>query len=254
MAIIGLDVFKKHFSEHVEKFVLIGGSACFVNLDEQGLPFRATKDLDIVMLINAEHADPQFVELFWRFIRLGGYQIKQRSSGKPIFYRFEKPDNEEYPVMLELFSRKLDLLELDGNSECVPIPVEDELSSLSAIILSDEYYALIANNYRVIGGVSVVTPECLIMLKVNAFLDLSARKAIGENIDSNKIKKHKNDVFRIAQLVSENNECKLSPQLQKDLKDFITHIKAETIDMKKLGITGMRVGEVLDIMKKTYGI
>lgn len=254
MAIIGLDVFKQHFSEHMDKFVLIGGSACCVNLDNQGLPFRATKDLDIVMLINAEHADPKFVEWFWRFIRLGGYQIKQRSSGKPIFYRFEKPDNEVYPVMLELFSRKLGLLELHGNSECIPIPVEDELSSLSAIILSEEYYTLIENNHRVISGIPVVTPECLIMLKVKAFLDLTGRKAAGENIDSNKIKKHKNDVFRIAQLLSEDTECILSAQIKEDLREFIAYIKDEAIDVKKLGIIGMDVGDVLDMMKKVYGV
>ena len=43
----GIDQFKTHFEEFNDRYVLIGGAACFLALDEAGLDFRATKDLDI---------------------------------------------------------------------------------------------------------------------------------------------------------------------------------------------------------------
>ena len=44
----GLDQFRAHFEDFNDRYVLIGGAACFLALDEAGLDFRVTKDLDIV--------------------------------------------------------------------------------------------------------------------------------------------------------------------------------------------------------------
>ncbi len=40
----GLDVFREHFAGHADQFVLIGGTAASLALEEAGLDFRATKD------------------------------------------------------------------------------------------------------------------------------------------------------------------------------------------------------------------
>ena len=45
--VIGLDLFKKHS----DNYVLIGGSAADISLEEVGLEFRVTKDLDIVLCV-----------------------------------------------------------------------------------------------------------------------------------------------------------------------------------------------------------
>ena len=42
--------------------------------------------------------------------------------------------------MIELFSRKPDAILLNEPAHLTPIPVEADLSSLSAILLSDDYY------------------------------------------------------------------------------------------------------------------
>lgn len=99
--VIGLDRFKEHFSQFADRYVLIGGAACFVNMDAAGLQFRATKDLDIVLCIEA--LDDEFVGAFWQFVRDGAYEIQQNSEGERQFYRFQKPATDGYPVMLELF-------------------------------------------------------------------------------------------------------------------------------------------------------
>jgi hypothetical protein len=45
----GLDLFREHFAEYRKAFVIIGGVACHEWLSTQGLEFRATKDMDMVL-------------------------------------------------------------------------------------------------------------------------------------------------------------------------------------------------------------
>ncbi|MBQ3368753.1 hypothetical protein IJG44_07615 [bacterium] len=40
----GIDVFREHFKDFKDQYVLIGGMACDLLLDEAGIPFRATKN------------------------------------------------------------------------------------------------------------------------------------------------------------------------------------------------------------------
>ena len=53
----GLDRFRDHFRDHTHQYALIGGSACDLLMEQVALPFRATKDLDIV-LIAESGSDP----------------------------------------------------------------------------------------------------------------------------------------------------------------------------------------------------
>lgn len=61
----GLDVFRDHFAGHADQFVLIGGTAATLAMEDAGLAFRATKDLDIVLHIEA--LTPDFGVTFWSF-------------------------------------------------------------------------------------------------------------------------------------------------------------------------------------------
>ena len=45
----GLDLFRQFFAAHADQFVLIGGTAATLAMEEAGLAFRATKDLDVVL-------------------------------------------------------------------------------------------------------------------------------------------------------------------------------------------------------------
>ncbi len=63
----GLELFKEHFSSYSKSYTLIGGIACMLSMEQAGLSFRATKDLDIVLCIEA--LEKQFVEDFWNFIK-----------------------------------------------------------------------------------------------------------------------------------------------------------------------------------------
>lgn len=83
-----------------------------------------------------ETIDDAFLKHFWNFVLAGGYQTKQRSNGRPIYYRFAKPRRDDFPEMLELFSRGPEDLLLGAEQLIVPIPKEEDASSLSAILFS----------------------------------------------------------------------------------------------------------------------
>ncbi len=74
----GMDLFREHFAGFEDRYVLIGGAACDLAMQDAGLDFRATKDLDIVLCVEA--LDAEFVEAFWAFVKRGGYK-QQRAGG-----------------------------------------------------------------------------------------------------------------------------------------------------------------------------
>ncbi|WP_178080987.1 hypothetical protein [Pseudomonas sp. DrBHI1] len=127
----GLTLFGQHFSRYRDQYVLIGGVASSLVMDEAGVSFRTTKDLDIVLVIEA--LDSQFVAAFWAFVHSGGYQIRQASTARPVFYRFQNPTDETYPAQLELFSRTPDEFDHPEHATLTPIPTDESVSSLSAI-------------------------------------------------------------------------------------------------------------------------
>ena len=68
----GLEIFKEFFRDFQDQYVLIGGAACDIVFQEADLPFRATKDLDMVLIIEA--LSPAFGQRFWDFVGAGGYE------------------------------------------------------------------------------------------------------------------------------------------------------------------------------------
>ena len=99
----GIDIFREHFNHFKEQYTVIGGFACDLLMNDAGLDFRQTVDIDMVLIVEALTTD--FAKAFWAFIEAGGYQARQRSNGQPEFYRFVDPTNPAYPKMIELFSR-----------------------------------------------------------------------------------------------------------------------------------------------------
>jgi hypothetical protein len=246
----GLDVFRDHFREFGDRYVLIGGTACDLAMEEAGVEFRVTKDIDIVLCVEA--LDKEFVECFWTFVKAGKYELQQKSSGRKQFYRFLKPEEKTYPFMLELFSRKPDALALVDESHLTPIPMEEEVASLSAILLNDDYYRFIHEGKKKVAGLPVVGPDRLIPLKAKAWMDLTGRKKRGESIDSKDIKKHKNDIFRLYQILDPETNVIIPKVIAEDLNKFIALVVSEEIDLKALGLGKVKFEKVLASIKKVY--
>lgn len=244
----GLEVFREHFRNYADRYALIGGAACDIVMTNAGLAFRATKDLDIVLYIEA--LDAEFVQAFWEFVRAGGYEVQEKSTGEKQFYRFQKPANADYPFMLELFSRQPDVLQIADGSHLTPLPTEEGVSSLSAILLDDDYYGFILAGRQEIDGLPMVGAPQLIALKARAWLDLTERDGHGEKIDSKTIKKHKNDVFRLYQILDPTSAPEVPEAVKTDMREFITRMRAEDVDLRSLGLrTGTRDGVLAEIAK-----
>jgi hypothetical protein len=69
---------------------------------------------------------------------------------------FQKPANADYPFILELFSRQPDVLQVADGSHLTPLPVEEATSSLSAILLDNDYYDFIRAGRQEVDGVAMV--------------------------------------------------------------------------------------------------
>jgi hypothetical protein len=103
-------------------------------------------------------------------------------------------------------------------------------------------------------GASVLTAEYIIPFKMRAFCDLTARKEKGERVDSKNIKKHKNDVLKIAQLLAPSQTVFVTDVIKQHMRDFIEAIKDEEINMKSLGLTGITLVETLEVFINVYGL
>lgn len=246
----GLDQFREHFRSFQESYTLIGGAASYLLMDDAGLTFRATKDLDIVLCIEA--IDTSFIVHFWEFVKIGGYLNQQRGTENKQLYRFEKPSTEGFPAMLELFSRVPDHLGVAEGAHLTPIPAADEHSSLSAILLDDNYYRCIQHGRQIIDDIPVLGAEYILAFKARAWLDLRHRKEQGQNIDSRAIKKHRNDVFRLSLLLAPSRTVELSHPISQDLQTFINAMPTEPgLDLKNLGVSGS-LQDVLDRLRAVY--
>lgn len=249
----GLARFKEHFAAYLDQYALIGGTACALVMEDVGLDFRATKDLDIVLYIEA--IDRQFVLAFWEFIKIGGYQNRQRSSGEKIFYRFCSPTRDDFPVMLELFSRIADDVKIDDDGHLTPIRLDEAATSLSAILLDSDYYQFIHTGRCDLNGLSVVKASHLIPLKARAWIDLNGRQKQGANIDDKDLRKHKNDIIRLYQLLSFSSRISLPETIRQDMQQFLDLFKLDnSINMKQLGLKNTRFEEILSNLILIYGL
>lgn len=248
----GLDVFQSWFAAYADQYVLIGGTAASLTMEESGLAFRATKDLDVVLHVEA--LTPAFGEAFWKFIEAGGYQIRQASdTGKPIFYRFQKPADDHYPAMVELFARAPDGLQPAEGSQLTPIPLDEAVSSLSAILLDDAYYAFIMAGRREVAGLPWVGEDRLIPLKAVAWLELSERKEQGAKVDAKDVRKHLNDVLRLSQLLAPATRISLDKKIAVDMLRFLTAVASDTsIDPKVLQLGNVTVADLVTRIAQAY--
>ena len=226
----GIETFENFFRDFSQEYVLIGGTACDLLMEEAGIEFRATKDLDIVLIVEA--LTEKFGMKFWEFIISGDYETREKSNGKPELYRFSKPKVSGYPFMIELFSRTSQ--EIIKSENIIPFHISDDISSLSAILLDEDYYNFLMEGRVFVRGLPVLSELYLIPFKAKAWIDLVIKKENGYNIDSRDINKHKNDIFRLSALISSDKKLNLNGSILEDMEKFINLVKDESIDLKKV--------------------
>ena len=250
--VIGFDRFREAFQDFAENYIVIGGSACdwlFTSLNAQ---FRATKDIDLVVI--AERMSPAFAAMIWEFVRAGGYSAYERKDGKKCFYRFLNPTVADYPFMLEFFAREPIGFPIDKKTVIVPIPVDDEdISSLSGILMDENYYSFIISHRIEVEGVSILPAEALLLLKARAWFDLSTRKARGEFVKDKDVRKHRTDILRLQAQIVEGTVVELADPIKIEMHDFIAAYASLPLDPKTIGVPGS-FEDAVDRIKRVFGI
>ncbi len=260
MAIVkGLEQFQRHFAGFEDEYVLIGGVACHLWFQENALRFRATKDLDVVLVSEALTAE--FVQRFWLFIKAGRYAKVERSNHEHKYYRFFHALEPDFPHMIELFARLPDGLDIDSGQTAVPLPMDEDVSSLSAILLDEEYYHLIREHRHVVDNLPLIAVEGLIPLKAKAWLDLSKRRENGEAIDSDNVAKHRSDVFRLALLLQDEMRLTLPDAVTQDLQQFLAAFPIDSpqwegirASLKTVVNPAPSAAELLKAITNTFGL
>lgn len=245
--IIGLEKFKNKFKDYKDCYTIIGGAACDILMSKENFDFRATKDIDMIVVIENRFKD--FSKALWQFIKEGEYKCGWRNNEGTHFYRFTEPKSG-YPIMIELFSRKTDD-SLKIESGIIPIHIDDNAYSLSAILLNDDFYNFMLEGRKEVDGVSVLSEEYLIPFKMYAWLDLTSKKEMGEFVKSTDLKKHKYDVFRLLQIVKLNKKIKTTGLVKETIRKFVELIEKEELPLDQLNIQFSKQ-EGIDILKKIY--
>lgn len=253
--VAGLDTFVKHFEDHSDHYILIGGSACDWQMEKKGLTFRATKDLDIILI--AEALSDEFVNHFWEFIKEGEYSIAEVGNRK-IFYRFINPKASGYPKMLELFSRVPDLIKPSGDIYLTDIPTGEEASSLSAILLDNDYYNFTLTNSTITDGLHHANEIALVCLKTKAFLNNLYRREAGQQVQEDDILKHKRDIIRLISTIPADTKIDTPESIKADIKEYVSFLQKEQPDIRPLlrnqGIINISLNDILGQLQLTFGL
>ena len=243
----GIDSFKEKFRGFEDCYTVIGGAACDILMAEADIDFRLTKDIDMVLIL--EDKKEEFAKTFWEYIRKGQYKCGWKNSDKMQFYRFTEPASG-YPVMIELFSRKPGY-DLEIDEGIIPIHIDDDTSSLSAILLNDDFYDFMLKGRRVVDDISVLDADHVIPFKMYAWVDLKRRKANGEHVNERDYKKHKNDVFRLLQIVDPEENIETEGLVHESIEVFLTEVVSESVRTEQLGLQ-LTMEEAMEILRSKY--
>lgn len=75
----GFTKFKEKFQGFEDQYVVIGGTACNLLMENEDMSFRATKDVDIVLIV--ESITAEFGKAFWEYIKEAEYEHKNKGTG-----------------------------------------------------------------------------------------------------------------------------------------------------------------------------
>ena len=122
--VAGLEGFVEFFRGYGDSFAVLGGAACSQWLGDANLEFRNTKDIDLVLVLEAK--DRKFFERFWRYLHNGGYVKWQRSDGKA-----DKEDGKKVRER-DILKHRNDVFHLaylvdDSVSVSLPEPIAEDL-------------------------------------------------------------------------------------------------------------------------------
>ncbi len=222
----GLDKFREAFEQFSDNYVIIGGTACDITMRGTEVQPRATHDIDIIVII--EKMNAEYGKQFWKFVKEAGYrpekhQTKDSESPQYELYRFVE-GKPGYPEMIELLSRHPNILGEPKGLVIEPLPIGDDVSSLSAIIMDEDFYHFTIEHSRLTDGIRHADSAALIALKTRAYLNLLHDKANGIHVNTKDIKKHRSDVLKNV-VIMPIGEVPAPASIVRCIKEFVESIR-----------------------------
>lgn len=242
---VGLSHFQNYCKDFDEHYVVVGGFATIMLLDRELEGHgKATYDIDLVLLTSNNLAMTQKIK---QYITEGKYTIQKGAKEQYQYYRFVKPEVENFAKEIELFASNENDLDLDENQRIIPIDPEEGLYSLSAIMLDPEYFAMIKQNVEKSTLAPCTNTQATIMLKMSAFYDLQER-------GDDKYKKHRRDILKLALLLTGEEKINLIGRMQNDFDTFVAHL--HTLDQKTISTIvdklPVKKEEIIETLNQVY--
>lgn len=105
---------------------------------------------------------------------------------------------------------------------------------------------------RELDGIMLLAPEYIIAFKAKAWLDLSEKRENGMHVDDADIKKHKNDIARLATILEGTPIPYLPEAVRSDMERFISLYEEAPVDCKALRMKQVTNGQIIERLKNCY--
>ena len=128
-----------------------------------------------------------------------------------------------------------------------------EITSKQLKTFSDHFHGF-DDMYVLIGGsaTSLHMETSGLNARTTKDLDLNERKLKGEHVNSVDLKKHKNDIYRLTQLLV-RNFLEITPEVvKKDVRDFVEMIEDDDKVLKQLKINDLTMNDVKETLLIVY--
>ena len=205
------------------------------------------RDNNIDMILVLEDKKEDFGTVFWEYIISGGYKCEQKKD-EVHYYRFIDP-KPGFPKQIELFSRRKDF-KLD--QRIIPVFISEDISSLSAIALDDDFYSFMMRGRKVVDNICVLDADYLIPFKMYAWLNnKDDRDNNVRNVNSKDIKKHKKDVFLLMSLINPEIKIETSGSVRMVVSRFLLEIMEDSFQPKDINIARSKE-EMVEILRNIY--
>jgi len=255
--VYGLDTFTERFRAFTDNYVIIGGTACDQLLSRTAIQPRATEDIDMIVVVETLNDD--FIRTFWQFIKEGGYKCGKRmrkNAEEAVYelYRFEN-GKEGFPIKIELLSKHPDVLGEPSGFHIEPIPAGEFLSSLSAIIMDDDYYQLTLVHSTLDDGLHIADFKALVCLKAKAYLNLMADREAGIHRNTKDIKKHRSDVMKLTAGDPDPRAIVVGERIARDIQEFVSKVDVPELRQALKGsinVDDVLLDGYLNILRNNY--
>lgn len=102
-------------------------------------------------------------------------------------------------------------------------------------------------------GLSVLSSEGLLVLKAKVLMDLDERKTRGEHVDFKDVSKHRNDVFRLVDVMHDDQAMELPEVIRAEMRMFAERIAGASIDVKNLRLAS-KSAEIHARLRRLLGL